>query len=142
MLNKFYKFFKLNNGEDIIATTDTNCDNVKQHKTIFVYDPVLINTIRIAQGPYFVESYTMQPWIKLAKDDIVELPTESIVVAVDIDDRVVSQYEKFIDEYDSEDQQVNEVSEDQINEFFDDMESEEELDGIRNEAKKEGPTFH
>lgn len=139
---KFYKFLKLSNGEDIIVTTDSSCENFKQEKSIFVYDPVLINTIRIAQGSYMVETFTMQPWIKLAKEDIIELPTESIVVVVDVDDKFVSQYETFIYEYSKDNPDFEQTNEDTLEDFLETLESEEDLDGIRNETKKEGPTFH
>jgi hypothetical protein len=136
-VEKFFKFLKLSNGEDIIATTDSNCENFKEQKSIFVYDPVLINTIRLAQGPYMVETFTMQPWIKLAKDDIMEIPTESIVVAVDIDDKVVTQYEMFLNEYNNPSQEFNQINEEELDNLYDTIESEEEINGIVNEFKKE-----
>lgn len=141
MIEKYHKFLKLSNGEDIIATTDNDCKDFKNQKSIFVYDPVQINTIRIAQGDMLVESFTMQPWIKLAKSDIIEIPTESIVVAVDLDDKVVTQYEIFLDEYTK--QPFERVDETQFDEFLDDYESEQLIDGIRREEEdEEGPTFH
>ena len=136
-MEKFFKFLKLSNGEDIIATTDSNCENFKEQKSIFVYDPVLINTIKLAQGPYMVETFTMQPWIKLAKDDIMEIPTESIVVAVDIDDKVVTQYEMFLNEYNNSSQELNQVEGEELDDLYDTIESEEEINEIVNEFKKE-----
>ena len=136
-MEKFFKFLKLSNGEDIIGTTDSNCENFKEQKSIFVYDPVLINTIRLAQGPYMVETFTMQPWIKLAKDDIMEIPTESIVVAVDIDDKVVTQYEMFLNEYNNPSQEFNQVEGEELDNLYDTIESEEEINEIVNEFKKE-----
>lgn len=141
-MQKFHKYLKLTNGDDIIATTDNNCENFKQEKVIYVYDPVQINTIRIAQGNYFIESFTMQPWIKLAKDDIMEIPTESIVVAVDIDDKVVTQYEMFLDEYNKSAPDFERTSEDELDDIFDTLESEDDFDEIRENNEKEGPTFH
>jgi hypothetical protein len=136
-VEKFFKFLKLSNGEDIIATTDSNCKNFKEQKSIFVYDPVLINTIKLAQGPYMVETFTMQPWIKLAKDDIMEIPTESIVVAVDIDDKVVTQYEMFLDEYNNPSQELNQVEGKELDDLYDTIESEEDINEIIDEFKKE-----
>jgi hypothetical protein len=141
-MQKFHKYIKLTNGDDIIATTDNNCENFKQEKVIYVYDPVQINTIRIAHDNYFVESFTMQPWIKLAKNDIMEIPTESIVVAVDIDDKVVTQYEIFLNEYSNSTPDFERTSEEELDDIFETLESEDDLDGIRETSKKEGPTFH
>lgn len=136
-MEKFFKFLKLSNGEDIIATTDSNCENFKEKKSIFVYDPVLINTIKLAQGPYMIETFTMQPWIKLAKDDIMEIPTESIVVAVDIDDKVVTQYEMFLNEYNNPSQELNQVEGEELDDLYDTIESEEDINEIIDEFKKE-----
>jgi predicted nucleic-acid-binding protein len=141
-MQKFHKYLKLTNGDDIIATTDSNCENFKQEKVIYVYDPVQINTIRIAQENYFIESFTMQPWIKLAKDDIMEIPTESIVVVVDIDDKVVTQYEMFLNEYNKSAPDFERTSEEELDNIFETLESEDDLDGIRENQEKEGPTFH
>ena len=141
-MQKFHKYIKLTNGDDIIATTDNNCENFKQEKVIYVYDPVQIKTIRIAQENYFIESFTMQPWIKLAKDDIMEIPTESIVVAVDIDDKVVTQYEIFLNEYSNSAPDFERTSEEELDDIFETLESEDDFDGIRENNEKEGPTFH
>lgn len=140
-MEKFHKYLKLTNGDDIIVTTDTNCDNFKQNKAIYVYDPVLISTVRLAQGPYFIETFTMQPWIKLAKDDIMEIPTENIIVAVDIEDKVVTQYEMFLNEYNQSAPSFEQSSEEMIDEFFDETES-DELDEFDRSNEKEGPTLH
>jgi hypothetical protein len=134
---KYYKFLKLTNGEDIIAATNNDCKNFKDQKMVLVSDPVLIGTIKMAQGPYLVETYTMQPWIKIAKEDIIEIPTESIVVAVDIDDKVVTQYQGFLEEYNSTSPDLSQMDESELEDLYDTIESEEELNEIVNEVKKE-----
>ena len=95
----FYKLIKLTNGENIIAATDSSCLNFKESKSISVIDPVLISAVKFSQGPFMIETYTMQPWIKLAKKDIIDIPTENIIVAVDVEDSVKEQYEKFLEDY-------------------------------------------
>lgn len=140
-MEKFHKYIKLTNGDDLIVTTDTNCDNFKDNKVMYVYDPVLISTVRLAQGAYFVETFTMQPWIKLAKDDVMEIPTENIIVAVDIEDKVITQYEMFLDEYSQSTQDFNKASEEMVDDFFDELES-EDIDGFEPYNEEEGPTFH
>jgi hypothetical protein len=142
---KFYKYLKLTNGDDIIATTDTDCKDFKKEKSIFVYDPVLINTIRISQGSYLVETFTMQPWIKLAKEDIIEIPTESIIVAVDIEDKVQEQYDSFLHDSMSSTSEAEEFTEDQLEELMEGIEDAEYDDDNHrdgNETKKQGPTYH
>jgi hypothetical protein len=141
---KHYKYLKLTNGEDIIVSTDNNCSNFKDQKYLYVYDPVLINTIKIARGPYMVESFTMQPWIKLAKSDIVEIPTESIVVVVDIEDKVVTEYHNYLTEYKQHQAEGSSgITDDDMAEIFDELEAEEDDDGTRCSSRdEEGPTFH
>jgi hypothetical protein len=140
-VQKFHKYLKLTNGDDIIVTTDSNCENFRKDSVLYVYDPVLISTVRLAQGHYFVETFTMQPWIKLAKDDIMEIPTENVIIAVDIDDKVVTQYEMFLNEYSNSAPDFDQMSEDRVDDFFDAIES-DEFDEFDRDTEEEGPTFH
>ena len=132
----FCKLIKLTNGENIIASTDSSCLNFKEFKSISVVDPVLISTVKFAKGPFMIETYTMQPWIKLAKKDIIDIPTENIIVAVDVEETVKDQYEKFLEDSQGdtpvafEDDQQFLIEED---EYFDE---EDDLDDT------EKPTFH
>ena len=137
MLNGYCKFLKLSNGDEIIVTTDNNCSDYKNEKYIHVIDPVEIKAISIAKGPMVVETHVMQPWIRLAKDDIIQIPTDSIVVAVDVEDDVITQYAKFVyEEFNKKTppQDRQEV----INDMFEQMESELTADG----DEEESPTFH
>lgn len=145
-MERYHKLIKLSNGEDIIATTENDCKDFKQHKYISVQDPVLIDTLKIARGIHLVETYTMKPWMKLAKDGTVEIPTESIIVAVDLQEKVIEQYEIFLDETSNYTEEVSEYTGDEgesIEEFLDSLESEYDGDGNREyKSDKEGPTFH
>ena len=67
----------------------------------------------------------------------MEIPTESIVVAVDIDDKVVTQYEMFLNEYNNPSQEFNQVEGEELDNLYDTIESEEEINEIVNEFKKE-----
>ena len=42
----------------------------------------------------------MSPWIRIAKEDIISIPTDSIVVMTELDDDAVVQYQTFIKDYD------------------------------------------
>lgn len=134
----FYKFLKLSNGEDIIVTTAEDCKDFRQKKLVFVRDAVKIQSIRAVRGPYVVESFSMQPWIKVAKEGIIEIPSESIVVAVDVDERVITQYRGFIKEYNQAETAVEEAEhmEEIVEELFGTEESDEINEAI-NELKKE-----
>ena len=132
----FCKLIKLSNGENIIATTDSSCLNFKNLDTIAVVDPVLITNIKISQGSYFIETYTMQPWLKLARKDVIDIPTENIIVAVDVEDSVKVQYEKYLDEY----QKETPIPYD--GDILLDMNDEEDYFEEDDLDESENPTFH
>ena len=95
------KFLKLTNGEDIIVQTDDTCESLNKKEFISVIDPVLIASMRIPRGPMVIETYIMQPWIKMAKADVVQIPTKNIVVAVDVHEMAEKQYLQYIEESNS-----------------------------------------
>lgn len=126
----FCKYLKLVNGENIIVTTDSDCKNFKQLKTIAVCDPVLIKNLHMSQGPFLVETFTMQPWIKVAKSDIIEIPTESIIVAVDLHQSTIDQYKSFIVETNNADPNVEEITDEGYESFLESINEQEEDDAV------------
>ena len=90
------KFFKLVNGESIVAASYDNFEDYKSKKYIQVSDPIEIRGIKQHNGSYIVETYTMQPWIKMAKTDKINIPTESIMVVVDLHDDAIMQYKEYV----------------------------------------------
>lgn len=89
--------------------TDTDCKEFKDRKSISIINPVELSTIRINNGPVIMESVTMQPWIKIATDDVIELPTESIVVIADMKDEAIDQYKIFLEEYKNRKEEVEQM---------------------------------
>ena len=79
--------------------TDTDCKEFKDRKSISILNPVELSTVRMANGPMLMESTTLQPWIKIATDDVIELPTESIIVIADVKEEAIEQYKIFLEEY-------------------------------------------
>ena len=77
------KFLKLTNGESIVVSSNDTFKNFKDKKYVEIFDPIEIRSIKVHNGSQIMEHYTMQPWIKMAKTDRMELPTESILLAVD-----------------------------------------------------------
>lgn len=140
----FCKYLKLTNGDNIIVTTDNDCKNFKEQKTIPVCDPVLLKNIQMAQGPFLVETFTMQPWIKVAKNDIIDIPTESILVVVDLHESAVDQYKSFVLETSNTDPKVEEVTDEEYQNLFDSFEETEEDDGVEpiRRVQKLGKTIH
>ena len=137
MVNGYCKFLKLSNGEEIIVTTDNDCSDFKKERYLHVLDPVQVKAINMAKGPMVIETHVMQPWIRLAKDDIIQIPTDSILLAVDVEDDVLNQYARFVyEEYvkKSPPQDRDEV----VNNMLEQIESELNIDG----DEEESPTFH
>lgn len=143
----YTKLLKLTNGENLIVSTDSNCNDFKNEKSISVIDPVLISTLKFNSGSYIIETYTMQPWIKIAKKDIINIPTESIIVAVDIQDDVEEQYKKFLSK--DEGSEVMISDEEEVNDMIDQLledeyegEELEEIDDDKPRSTKYTTTVH
>lgn len=92
----YYKFFKLINGEDIIAVTDDPCETFEDKEFIDIVDPVLICAYRIPREKGIMETYVMQTWMKMAVQDVISLPVASILIAVDVQPKVIEQYDIFV----------------------------------------------
>lgn len=92
----FCKLLKLTNGESLIVTTDDACDSFAGKEFLDVVDPVQVGTIRVPRGNMIIESYVLQPWIRMAKADLVKIPVHNIIVAVDLQDQAKEQYEDFV----------------------------------------------
>ena len=91
--------------------TDTDCKEFKDRKSISICNTVELSTVRMTNGPVLMESTTLQPWIKIATDDVIELPTESIVVIVDIKEDAIEHYKIFLEEYNNPKEEVEEKME-------------------------------
>jgi hypothetical protein len=136
----YCKFVKLVNGDEIIVTTDNNCNDYKNDRYLSVIDPVEVRSMQMVRGPHIVETHIMQPWIRMAKDDIVQIPTDNILVIVDVKDDIVDQYTKFLyQQQDSDEPARGDIGE-LIEDLIEDSESENLLDA--NDYQNEGPTFH
>lgn len=139
----FCKYFKLLNGENIIVTTANDCNDFKDKKNIEVYDPVLIKNLTVPQGPFIVETFTMQPWIKVAKSGIIQIPTQSIIVITDVHESALDQYKKFIEEISESETKVEEVQDDEFQNVLEFLEEQEEDDAVeRATTSKYGKTIH
>lgn len=139
------KFFKLVNNEQIIAKTTVDCENFKEIKTIPIFDVVEVQTMKMVNGPMVIESMTFQPWIKFGTKNVINLPTESIVVIVDMVEDAVEQYKEFILSY-SEAKNKNEILRDQmleeLEQFEHEMEDNEDQDSESYYIGKGSHTIH
>ena len=92
------KYLKLINGDNIIVQTDDPCTELTKKDSINVVDPVLLRSMHLPRGLVVYETYIMQPWIKVAKKDVINIPTRNIVAAVDVHDIAVEQYKQYLNE--------------------------------------------
>jgi hypothetical protein len=92
---------KVSKCEDIIAVTDDPCETFEDKEFIDIVDPVLICAYRIPREKGIMETYIMQTWIKMAVQDVISLPVSSILIAVDVQPKVIEQYDIFVIEANS-----------------------------------------
>ena len=140
-MHSYCKFLKLTNGEEIIVTTDNDCSDFKSDRYLSIIDPVEVKAMQMVRGPHIVETQVMQPWIRLAKDDIIQIPTDNILIAVDVEDDVADQYAKFLYE-----QHIKTLPaqdrEEMVENFLEDLESENSIDGNDHDDEDQRPTVH
>lgn len=96
--NLSYKLIKLNNGEDIICTMDTDISKLKQNDKLYVIDPVLVIRMRYPKGMSMIEGYVFQPWVSYASQSVFEIPAWSVVTFADLEDKIKDTYIRYITE--------------------------------------------
>jgi len=137
----YCKFLKLSNGEEIIVTTDNDCNDFKNDRYLSVMDAVQVKEMQVCRGPLVIETHVMQLWIRIAKNDIIQIPTDNILVAVDVEDDVANQYAKFL-----YDQQLKTLptqnNREMVENILEELESENNIDGNDNNNQDQEPTVH
>lgn len=137
----YCKLLKLTNGENIIVTTDDNCETFKDKEFIDAVDPVEVSSFRIPQGQLLVESYVLKPWMRMAASDLVRIPTRNIIVAVDLQENARLQYEEYLNTVSQEtfelQEEVQMTEEEQFEDFLDQVlnNDEEDEDGNRRDTR-------
>lgn len=91
-----YRFLKLVNGDDLIVTTDDSSNTLEGKEYLSVLDPVLITSMRFPRGPMIIESFIMQPWAKMAKKDVINIPTKFILISTEVQDMALKQYQDYV----------------------------------------------
>jgi hypothetical protein len=101
--NLYFKYIKLSSGESIVCTTTDNYENVYKQKTISVYEPVVLNPMRIPRGDVLVESYIMYPWFSFSQELEYKIPTSQIVLMVNIKENLKTNYLRYLSQQDDSD---------------------------------------
>ena len=97
----YCKFIKLTSGENLIVSTEDECNELDTKNYIEVSEPVVIHSMKLPYAGGFIESYIMQPWLKMATKEVLRLPVRNIIIAPNLLEKAESQYKQFIIEYDS-----------------------------------------
>lgn len=137
------KLFKLTTGESIIATTETNCEDLTAIDSVTVMDPVLVTSMRFPKDGLIYETFVMQPWIALVVDSTVDIATRHILVTSPVKENVEEQYLRYLEREAEKEQEPSIELQDELEEdMFDQLmneEFEEEYYGGDETAK---PTYH
>jgi hypothetical protein len=97
----YCKFLKLTSGENLIVSTEDECDKLDEKRYIEVSEPVVIHSMRMPYQGGFVESYIMQPWLKMSSREVLRIPVCNIIVATNLIEKAEFQYKQFIVEYEN-----------------------------------------
>ena len=140
---------KLMTGENVVCETNEDCDSYIEKKFIDIYNPVLVNILRMPRGTNLVESYIMMPWVGFARTDFCRIAADKVITLVDVEDGIRDNYIDFIErrraeqEEDSEDEtsvkflespnetemEIEEFLEQALEKLGDNLEEDEEYDG-------------
>ena len=97
----YCKFIKLTSGENLIVSTEDECKELDKKSYIEVSEPVVIHSMKLPFAGGFIESYIMQPWLKMTAKEVLRIPVRNIIIATNLLEKAESQYKQFIIEYDS-----------------------------------------
>jgi hypothetical protein len=97
----YCKFLKLTSGENLIVSTEDECMDLADKKYIEVSEPVEIHSMKMPYAEGVIESYIMQPWLKMSAKEVLRIPARNVVIVTNVLEKAESQYKQFIIEYDS-----------------------------------------
>ena len=97
----YCKFLKLTSGENLIVTTEDECMDLVDKKYIEVTEPVEIHSMKMPYAGGVIESYIMQPWLKMSAKEVLRIPAHNVVIATNVLERAETQYKQFIVEYEN-----------------------------------------
>ena len=97
----YCKFLKLTSGENLIVSTEDECIDLADKKYIEVSEPVEIHSMKMPYAGGIIESYMMQPWLKMSAKEVLRIPARNVVIATNVLERAETQYKQFIIEYEN-----------------------------------------
>ena len=97
----YCKFLKLTSGENLIVSTEDECKDLADKKYIEVSEPVEIHSMKMPYAGGVIESYMMQPWLKMSAKEVLRIPARNVVIVTNVLERAETQYKQFIIEYEN-----------------------------------------
>ena len=97
----YCKFLKLTSGENLIVSTEDECMDLADKKYIEVSEPVEIHSMKMPDAGGVIESYIMQPWLKMSAKEVLRIPARNVVIVTNVLEKAESQYKQFIIEYEN-----------------------------------------
>jgi hypothetical protein len=97
----YCKFLKLTSGENLIVSTEDECMDLADKKYIEVSEPVEIHSMKMPYAGGVIESYMMQPWLKMSAKEVLRIPARNVVIVTNVLEKAEAQYKQFIIEYDN-----------------------------------------
>ena len=97
----YCKFLKLASGENLIVSTEDECMDLADKKYIEVTEPVEIHSMKMPYAGGIIESYIMQPWLKMSAKEVLRIPAHNVVIATNVLEKAETQYKQFIIEYEN-----------------------------------------
>jgi hypothetical protein len=101
----YYKLLKLSSGDNVICSTEDNCENFVDRGILSITNPVVLNVLRMPKGRNLVESYVLIPWFSFASNDVYEISTDQIITAIDIKETLVKNYLDYLEQRDKEEEE-------------------------------------
>jgi hypothetical protein len=127
----YYKLLKLSSGDNVICSTEDNCENFVDRGMLSITNPVVLNVLRMPKGRNLVESYVLIPWFSFASNNVYEISTDQIITAIDIKETLVKNYLDYLEQRDKEEEDLHLMYEEEKKVAEEDLSSESEVEDIR-----------
>lgn len=121
------KLFKLVNGDDVIAQTEEGFSSLNDSGYINLIEPILVSSIKITRDNFIIETFVMKPWLKLSKEDEVQVSVRNIVAVTDVIETAKRKYFQYLETK----QPMLEVDPDEYDDIDEGDSEEDDNDGCR-----------
>jgi hypothetical protein len=148
-----YKLVKLLSGETLVCSIqEDNFDlEVYDNKTISLYNPVLLNALKMPSTRGMVESFIFSPWGFFSSQEKFLVQMNHIIMIADLKDSIKEYYLDYINQTDeeavikSDDNSIEEdeeIEDEDFEDFFNSITKKEEDEENESRDGKSRITYH